>query len=570
MMKHIISAAITLTCVSAMSAQTVNHLVIEEKNGTVTSIPTTEIEGVLFEEERDYTQVPVLLNAVYTPGETLGTYTLELGNAQPDQNGDPANIDDVQIAISLCGPASADGQNAQLPEGYYRIGTPGSPFSINAQATAAWVRVEEGSNGIANAFFIFGSADVRREGNIYDIRIELEPLSMEGSMNLQFKGELPFRAAPSEFEGFTEDVNVTFTGAQGRFYGNWFYPFADDCVMQFFSGEFDDTGRQVEGYWLNVDANMPLTPDPMDPNQHFADGVYKLESREVVYDYTYMPFTYNPGKEVDMWGETYYSGTYIMKIDKSGRRYIALINGGTVTISNGGTKATFDFTTIDGKKVTGTFLGNPFVANFCDNDVKQPKGPFSRLTADHVLDFTPSTVGLAYRELESYVPGLETYRMWITDIDQDKGDYLQFTFLSNGSALQNGTYTIGDVLQANYSFKGRPEYGGQPLFSWYADFNTLDAEGAVSVLAPLVEGTFTVSDGTMEPVESLVSKKITFNFVDDKGNIIDGSWDGYLMVEDNPTPEAAAKIPARKARTDIRPRKAPAMKLAPSTPQLLK
>ena len=47
---------------------------------------------------------------------------------------------------------------------------------------------------------------------------------------------------------FTEDQEVSFTLAQGRYYGNWFCPHADDMLLQFYHGNFNE--KRGTDQWL--------------------------------------------------------------------------------------------------------------------------------------------------------------------------------------------------------------------------------------------------------------------------------------------------------------------------------
>ena len=175
---------------------------------------------------------------------------IELGTSEPDENGDPLEIGDMQVALLLKGPESPDLLEPKLPAGYYRVGNSTVDFTFDINRSVVWVRAESGSEGMAPQVIIDGTVDVREEPNgNYDIRMEL--VTMGGNIDLRYRGQLPFPPGVSEFETFTDPVDLTFTHAQGRFYGNWYYPFAADLSAQFIVGTITG-GTLTEGYILDL------------------------------------------------------------------------------------------------------------------------------------------------------------------------------------------------------------------------------------------------------------------------------------------------------------------------------
>ena len=549
MTRHILTAFAVATALGT-AAQTTN-LVVEETNGTKTSIPTSQIAGVLFEDAPEYRDADYLLHAIYASSGENGTYTIELGTDAPDESGNPTDVGEMQVKLQLVATKSADPYEAVIPSGFYRVGDASKPFSININDSGLWTRVEEGSEGTVFLIFMDGSVDVKRNAaGEYDIRIEM--LAMSGEpVNLRYQGPIKLSVAASEYESFTEDQNVTFTGGQERYYGNWYMPFADDALAQFYTGSFTAEGVQTEGYWLNIEAYFPKSDNPMDVNTPLPDGTYRADLRENVEYYSYNPFSFVRGAELEFMGQVYQTGTYLTLINKEGRRYIAHIRDGEFTVSDSGKKVAFDFTDENGNKITGNFDGNIVVGNFCDNADKQPARPYSTLKDNHTLIFPSTAMALVFQEPETLVNGYDSYFLAITDTDLDNPtkDYMQFTVLTEpGKGLVNGTYNVTMDFGANTVIPGRVDYGGNIMFSWYGDMDSTDPDGYQTTLAPIEKGSFTISDG---PAEG--TKTLTFDLYDDTdlgpdgGNAhkISGTWTGTMVIYNPEAEQLPALKPAR-------------------------
>ena len=483
------------------------NMVIVDKNGGTVKINRDNISEVYFKEAPEYTEANTLLYASYATKSNYALYEIQLGTGAPDANGDPAEPGDVQLALLLIGEQSADVSNAQIPQGYYMAGTGYTLNTFNAEGSAIWSKGED------------GSVDVRLDGSVYDIRCELQTLSGY-EYDLSYSGEIEFTIGASEYTDFTEPQNITFDEGQGRFYGNWYNPFAHDAMLQFYSGDFDNDGYQIEGYWLNVDMYMPKVVDPMN-QQQVVDGVYTLEPREKVLDYTYLPYTFIRGGELEFWGMIYQTGTYVTYVDRAGNRKIGYINGGTITVSESGTKFDFDFLTDNGVSIKGT-CSRMSLENYCDNATSEPQRPYSTLTEDYSLSFPASTVADEYNLGDYIVGGLNNFMLIICDANVVTGDYLSLELMADAAQLVDGTYRVENSLTDKTVIVGCASSTGQPAFSWFGDLSSTDDEGYQTVMAPISGGSLTIetlSDGR---------KTLTFDLQDDKGNKITGSWTGTV------------------------------------------
>ena len=516
-MKKMIIAALAMAAAGMASAQTITNLVVEENDGTINSYPISEIQGVLFQDMPDYTAANYLLRATYSEAAGLGNYQIEFGTGEADASGDPLNVGDMQIALNLSADKTADITSPVLPTGYYRAGNGTAPMSFNVARCAVYQRIEEGENGVAPNMILSGTVDVRCDGDIYDIRMEV--VTLGGEINMRYIGKLPFAQGVGESMNFEEDQEVTFAGAQGRFYGNWFYPFADDCRMEFYKGTIENNTWK-HGYWLTLDLNMPKVADPMAADQKVADGTYVVEWNPDVKSSQYLPYTFVLGRNIDFMGTMYLSGSNLIYTTETGQRYEALLVGGTMTVSNNGTHFEFDFEAHNGIHVRGSFDGTPAMQNFCDNDAEgNPKPPYSTLTEDHTLTWQPTTLAYSYYDETNQIRNdLKNVDLYLSVPSTDKGDYLQFTVFSATQALQDGTYTVAGTLEENTIIPGFIGAARTPVYSWYGDLSSSDDEGYQTTLAPIAEGTVTIS--TLENGE----RKLAFDLKDDRGHAITGEY----------------------------------------------
>lgn len=497
-------------------AQTTTNLVVTDKEGKNTNFPADQVGAIIFTEMPDYAPLTHFLDATYEESGAIGIYTLDLANAQPDSQGDPAQMGDIQLRLVLSGPKSESLTEPILPAGYYRVGDASSEYTINVGKSGIWTRTEEGVTALP---ILGGTVDVRDNNGQYDIRCELT--TMTGELDLRYNGTVLISAGYGEYEDFTDPVELTFTHAQGRFWGNWFCPFAADAMVQFFVGNIQ--GDQfLDGYVLNVYYNEPKPEDCMAPDQPIADGVYKFDMREKP-GYYVLPYTLLPGKMINAWGEPIATDTRLQFNDPEGHRKLGLITSGTMTVTENGTKFVLDFVTENGVSVKGTYSGKPLIINYCDNDKTEPQRPFSTLNENVILEWVPSTVALYYDLGHIYSEELNTVTLLITDVNQKVGDFLQFDIFMDGSHVTDGTYTISKEFAPFNVYPGCVDYGHTMIFAAYGDLSTADDEGYVDVMAPIDSGTFTVStlgDG---------QRKLVFDLKDDDGHTIKGEYVGALI-----------------------------------------
>ena len=542
MKNHILSALALSACLVA-GAQESKNLVVTDTDGNRTLFPVDQIDLIAHQDMPAYLEANTLIGATYGVDGDRAQYVLELGQTAPDAAGDPVKVGDVQMRLVLNGIMSENRYEAAIPTGYYRI-SDDYVYSIDVSQSAAWVRVAEGSDmgAVGTVLFVDGTVDVRREGPNYDIRVEM--IGIDGAYyDFSYEGPIRFEIAASSYEDFDADQEIAFDGGQMIFYGNWYQPYSHDATLQLYTGEFDANNQQKNGYWLNIGVEMPHVDDPMSPLVNLVDGTYKVDSRQSAYEATWVPYTFRAGTTIDLWGVSYYAGTYITNVELSGRRMIGLIKDGTLTVSNNGQNIEVNFVTEDGQKIHGTYSGRLVVDNRCDNATSQTIfPPYSSLTADYSLNFTPNTRACLYSlgETATLVPDTESFMLQIMDASAEKGDFFQIVYTSARNGLSDGNYVVSTAPFFDKAIQpGVINFGAVPVLSWFGNLSDVDADGYQTTTAPLHEGTMTVStEGSV--------RKFVFNFKDDNGHAITGEFSGPLYVGDSGQTAAPRRAKAKQ------------------------
>lgn len=510
-------------------------VVVTTTDGVKTEFETSELSNIRFENAPDYTSLEYFIDGAYTSKGDLGIYSFTLASSEPDEWGLPPHVGDAELSLELIGAISDDYVNAELPAGYYRAGTGNSVGEFDIQKSGLTLRLDEGEEGTNLYPIIDGTVDVRKNGDDYVIKAELV-LLQGGTVALAYEGQLSFAPGMMETEQFGEDQDFTFTGAQARLYDNWYFPFATDLTLQFFTGEFDENGGQTEGYWLNLDTFMPKLVRTPEGSLSLADGVYSPEPREKITNYTNIPYTYTKGYTLDFWGTLYPAGSYLNKLEKNGRSFRGYIVDGTMTVSDNGTNIVFDFVTDNGKKINATYNGKITIFDFTEPD-KIPDYS-STLTEDVTLNFIPGSVAMSYSLGDYIKQGLYQFEVMVTDPEMEHGDFIMLELSAESELLPDGTYTINNALEPFTGIEGSIDYGGQILYSWYGDLDSADDEGVQSIITPIMGGTVKIS--TVAGGE----RKLEFNLEDGKGHTITGEYAGLFY---NLSESSAKRAPAMKA-----------------------
>lgn len=534
-MKKKIMTSLLAGAISLLAVAEGYNIVIKTADGEQHIFDSEKVAEINFANAPKYTAVNEFVSAQYSASGDLGSYTLTVGTDIPDATGEPAKIGDFQLAVTFTAAVSEDARNAILPTGRYTMGAGTEEGTFNVQKSAIYLRTEEGDNGVEAMPIIAGTFDVSYKQGDYTIKGSVATLQGT-AYDLIYTGPIGFDPGIGESSPFDQDLNIAFEGAQMRFYGNWYAPFSDDLSLQLYTGSFDDeNGLQTEGYWFNIDLNIPLVSDPWAKNITVPDGVYTVDWREEAEHYTWLPYTFILGRVVDVFGNLSPIHTYITYKAQSGQVSLGVITEGTITVSNQGRKFDFKLTMDNGKTLTGSYSGNVACFNFHDADA--PK--MELLDHDVDLKWAPNTVAITFNEGNTILKDVNSYLVMITEADYAAGDYIALTLLTDQERLADGTYEIGKI--ANFGgLRGYMTYGGEIIYSWYSDLSSADDEGYQSVLAPLTGGTVTIS------TISETVRKFEMNFTTQEGKTVKGTFQGLCMdYADLEEPTAAKAIRRR-------------------------
>ena len=528
-------------------------VVVTTTDGEKTEFETADVSDIRFENAPDYAPLEYFVGGTYASKGDLGIYAFTLASSEPDQWNLPPQVGDAELSLELVAAPCEDYLDVQLPEGYYRAGAGNAFGQFDVQKSGLNIRLAEGEDGTNMYPIIDGTVDVRRDGDNYIIKAELSVIG-GGDVALAYEGPLEFTPGLMQTEEFAEDQEFTFTGAQGRLYDNWFYPFVSDITLQLYTGTFDADGNQLDGYWLNMDTFMPKMVRTPEGVLSLADGVYSAEPRESIYNNTNIPYTFTKGHTLDFWGTLYPTGSYLNKREKNGRSFRGYIVGGTMTVSGNGSNIVCDLLTDNGKKVKATFNGKVNIVDFYD-PTRVPEYP-STLTEDVKFKVTKGTVAMSYSLGDYIKKGLYQFMVMLTEPDMEHGDFLLLELSSDQEVLPDGIYTINNALEPFTGIKGETDYGGEILYSWFSDLDSADEEGYQSVICPILGGTVTIStaaDG---------NRKVVFDLNDGKGHSITGDYTGvlYNLSSNSMKGRPAMKAPAMQA-APLKSPAAPEMKL---------
>lgn len=546
-MKKFLLTTMAMCAMMSAGAQTQKELVLTDKEGNSVAFPAEQVDGIIFQDQPEYLKLNEVGQCSYEEVGPLGIYGVTFAT-NTDAYGNPATSEDVVVSLLLAGPWSDDVKNPVLPAGYYRIGRSDAEWTFDVTKSAVIVLTDEGPSP---SMIVNGTVDVRDEGDgNYDIRMEFVMFT-GATIDMQYTGKVDFPAGYGSYEPFTEPVNINYSNAQGRFWGNWYYPFAADLMMQFLEGTIVDNEFK-DGYILDVYFYEPKPANEMDPNQRVADGTYTVETRDAI-NYTYLPFRFDPGERSEFMGTEYIVKTRLTYTGADGSRKLGLIRGGTFTVSENGTKFEFDFVTEEGVSIKGSYTGTPLLQNFCDNDEKAPTRPYSTLTENINLNWAAGTVAMCYNEGASILDDANTMMLMITHPSMTTGDYISIDFFTESETLPDGTFTVGDGLEVNHVIPGEIDFAGGILFSWYGDLAEVDADEYNTKLGPINSGTVTIS------TEANGDRKVVFNVKDDAGHNITGTFTGPVInaneMEELPVKKTAKNKSGKKALSMKRVRK---------------
>lgn len=468
-------------------------------------------------------QLDKLVSAVYrTDNEAvMGNYEVTFGNTTKLEW-----VGDMQVFIDFYNEADSDPINPVLPSGTYEPNSDYSAFSYSPSDSYVDI-VVEGGELVSSP--IMGTVTVERTGPTYTITVVGTLMLLDDmEFSARYTGSLQFvQGGTSAYEFFEEDFEVAADEAQMRYWGGWFYPFADDVGVEMFSGEFDDKGSMTSGYYVHISRVM--MPKYADYNAEYvplADGVYEVA---MLPEANYcQPYTIEYGRIEDLFGDKHFVGTYITYVDGDTKK-VAVITSGTMTVESSGDSYTItaDFVAENGVNVKVNYSGKLVVGNLNDNDVSEPERPYTTLTADHTYNFPDEATYAAFHLGEYMKKG---YDLWFITILGTNSTYpdgygdmftAEFVVETGGARdkLPTGTYNVALEIKDHTMFPGIVDYAGNIFFTWYGDL-TPDAEGYSSQVAPIASGSVVIEEAEDGQY------RFVFDLVDDAGNKITGDWTG--------------------------------------------
>lgn len=244
------------------------------------------------------------------------------------------------------------------------------------------------------------------------------------------------------------DINTTFHGGIGYYYGNLMDSKTGNMVLNLYDGEYDTQtgGMTGKGHDLVINLYNRLFGDPKTAT--VVPGTYTVARNFKV-------GTFFPGMEIDYNGMTVVMGTYVKRrkaVTGMDTDYdYCYITNGTITIADGEKEGTFDITvdctTDRGHKVTGTAKGISFI--YYDQSEKDDKDVDSNLEEDVHLKFD------RVEKSRIYSLGVQNgVQVFSVDLGSPSGkddqDYtgdqdllrMEFQAAEGSQYLPEGTYTL--------------------------------------------------------------------------------------------------------------------------------
>ncbi len=496
-------------------------------------------------------------DAVYSTHEGVGIYTVTLGTAE---EGYPTEDGDIQFTLNLYADLDSDPLNAVIPNGKYTASTEITPMTWNPLATGMYV-LENGELGIA--FMTEGTVYTYLDGDKYTIQVELTAATDSKAYEISavYEGPIIFKnggSGSNSSKNFEEDPKVAFENANGTYYGSYAYYFSDDVTLRFSKDIKDEDGNIIQSYHLNAMIWIPKLENYNDSNPQIPSGTYKVIERKTT-DPNNIPYTVSYGFSGEFTGEPFSFGSLLSMTDyMEGVNYIGYFNEGYVDIknNNGTYDITFNFTTPEGLNITSSYKGNITLENRCNND-QDPNNlgangkPISSLTEDVVVDIPKTGIASIYHYGNYIFPEMSTWYMQI-GTGEDHGDLIMtelfkpFVPFTEGAPSLTGTYTVSSEYTVNTMIPGHLSFGSNtPMFTYYGDLDSYDPEQDYHTrMGPIAEGTMTINDAgdglqfieedptTDTPAFYYGTYEFIFDFIDDAGHKVTGSWTGDVVIID--------------------------------------
>ena len=462
----------------------------------------------------------------YYFGETASTgvaeYTLNLTDAEgfTDQGGPLLNAQVYRFGLWT--EIAADPENPGLPEGTYTFSDSGTPvvgtFDYNSSLygiqggnpsrmrSGSVVTITKSDNGYTI------DATVITEDAFNGVLVHHVTYSGEVEVYLEEEEEVtPGQPTVSELN--KDLLDIEFTSVSGFFYNN-----TDDgkqnIVLEFSNMGLDDEGLyEGPGQAMQLDLVTVIGED-----NTIAEGTYYIPSGEL---YAY-PGVFD--------GSTQPEGTYVTDIDEAGNFLIGALTGGTVTVTcNYDTYEytfTFDLTTADSFRLTGTYTG-PVSVSGLESSYQ------TTLTGDYEIQFGSGNANVNATYYGDWLSSKGNNWAVTLETLKDDGTYecMYAELIGDISGFEDGipagTYSVAENVDSPASFTFMPglfDYGYAEYTRW-CHMAALDGYSYIGC-APITGGTIEVSrDGD--------NYTFVFDMLDDAGHRVTGTWSGALSLINN-------------------------------------
>lgn len=473
------------------------------------------------EPEYDYEFHAELLTGVYygTKNGNNGEYSYYATFSDmpygEDGYGQPGG---TYYVFDLFGPAPEDAENPMIPVGTYVLGESGvtAEYTFTPELSGAFTLDENGQMNVMYAIFSEGTLELSKDGNgNYTMVADLVD-NVGYRHHVEYSGDAGSWRDDSlpPYGIVDEDMDISAVAASGEF-----IKATGDKESMFVTLSFSDMQKGEDGYAFPGNVLSVSGWVPYDVSGNIGSGTYEISVEQGA------NFTLQAG----MFYNGIPDGTHVESYTEDGYPSYGLIISGTMKLSNwsGYYEITWDFTTEEGHKITGSYYGGM--------TVDMPR-EFSTLDGDITLDLSNvEAIGTYYGDW--YLNGGGNWQLTFRPpYGYTEGDGMQIDLVANRlgfeAGIPSGTYTAGadDYPDPAYPEIGQYRRGfmSNGFLSGTGYLGGFDGMGHASEVAPATEGALIITaneDGTYT---------FQFSFLDDRGNTWDGEWTGHIQLSKYP------------------------------------
>lgn len=492
----------------AMAIGAANATIYLVKDGKVVARYEDEaVDQITFEDPTEYDVVTesILSEQAYY-GDALSdlgyNYYLFLADMEPnDKGGMPINS--MQYSIRLQTPEMKEGE-INLPAGIYRLG--------KGNAEPGMVNPQSSSMMYMGGRHVFADILMNVAYDNKEMVIDITATDTEGmTFKTHYQGE-PY-VVDQTLKWLDNDVELS-GGTLTATYLKQETGFDMNCNMNITISEngYDENGwMQTPGHLMILVGNVKLTKDGK-----FEPCTWNIIDGDVAQENTLLA-----GKAVNFLNAPFPVNSTIKYYKDQQDITVGLLKEGSVTImelSPGMYRLSYNFTTEQGKSVSGRYVGRIEIKN-----LPEPEETW-HLDGDYQLNLEQANVTC-------------TKYSWSKDIQLDI-DFLNQYYSYNGDRVQLQIKTIDGFKPGIYSVKdtGVDIVGtitpGQYFGTWGTGSVFYIYDDAIST--DPIKGTG-ITDGTCEVIENGDGTyTINLNLVDDQpaGNKITGTWTGEITIKE--------------------------------------